>query len=121
MLVLSRKRHEAIVIGDNITVIVSAIRDGKVYLAIDAPKDVRVDRSEVSVKRKVKMNFKLTIDDARRLLPANDFETLQRVYGDKLADVLANAEQPPEMGIASEDKYLQVMLAGVYPLGRFSA
>lgn len=47
MLVLSRKRDEAIVIGDNITVMVVEIRGDKVRLAFDAPRDISVHRKEV--------------------------------------------------------------------------
>ena len=47
MLVLSRKKDEKIVIGDNITLMVIEIRGDKVRLGIDAPKEVSVHREEV--------------------------------------------------------------------------
>lgn len=48
MLVLSRKRDEQIVIGDEIvTITVVDIRGDKVRLGIDAPKDLDVHRREV--------------------------------------------------------------------------
>jgi carbon storage regulator len=47
MLVLSRKKDEKIIIGDNITVMVIEIRGDKVRLGIDAPRDVTVHRQEV--------------------------------------------------------------------------
>lgn len=47
MLVLSRKKDEKIIIGDNITLMVIEIRGDKVRLGIDAPKDVSVHREEV--------------------------------------------------------------------------
>jgi len=47
MLVLSRKKDEKIVIGDQITLMVIEIRGDKVRLGIDAPKDVSVHRQEV--------------------------------------------------------------------------
>ena len=59
------------------------------------------------------MNFKLTVADAQRLLSEKDFAKLQAKHGDKLAQVLENAQQPPEMGIASNDSYLKVMLEDV--------
>ena len=61
------------------------------------------------------MNFKVTIEDAKRLLPDEHFRALQAIYGDGLAEALENAEQPPELGIASNDKYLTVMLYGLLP------
>ena len=48
MLVLSRKKDEKIVIGDNITLMVIEIRGDKVRLGIDAPRDVTVHREEIS-------------------------------------------------------------------------
>jgi carbon storage regulator len=47
MLVLSRKKNEAIVINNDITVTVVEIRGDKVRLGIVAPKDVPVHRQEV--------------------------------------------------------------------------
>ena len=47
MLVLSRKRNEKIKIGDNVEVIVTRIGSGRVQLAIVAPDDVKILRSEV--------------------------------------------------------------------------
>ena len=47
MLVLSRKRDETIMIGDEIEVIVVDIRGDKVRLGIKAPKTVPVHRREV--------------------------------------------------------------------------
>jgi carbon storage regulator len=53
MLVLSRKKDEKIVIGDNITIMVIEIRGDKIRLGIDAPRDVTVHREEVyeAIKR----------------------------------------------------------------------
>lgn len=50
MLVLSRTKGEAIVIGGDITVTVLEIRGDKVRVGIDAPRDVSVHRLEVSDK-----------------------------------------------------------------------
>ena len=47
MLVLSRKKDEKIMIGDDVTLMVIEIRGDKVRLGIDAPKDVAVHREEV--------------------------------------------------------------------------
>lgn len=47
MLVLSRKKDEAIKVGDLITVYVIEIRGDKVRLGVDAPKDIPVHRQEV--------------------------------------------------------------------------
>ena len=53
MLVLSRRKEEAICIGNDVQIIVVDIRDDKVRLGIDAPIDVPVHRKEVydAIKR----------------------------------------------------------------------
>jgi carbon storage regulator len=52
MLVLSRRKHEQIVINDNIFVTVVDIRGDKVRLGVHAPKDVPVHRKEVHTAMK---------------------------------------------------------------------
>lgn len=47
MLVLTRKKNESIIIGDNIEIVVAGIEDGKVKLGIKAPKDIDIYRKEV--------------------------------------------------------------------------
>ena len=47
MLVLSRKRDERIMIGDEISLLVVDIRGDTVRLGIEAPSDVTVHRKEV--------------------------------------------------------------------------
>jgi carbon storage regulator len=51
MLVLTRRIGEQLVIDDEITIKVVAIRGDKVRLGIHAPSSVRVDRSEVHERR----------------------------------------------------------------------
>jgi carbon storage regulator len=48
MLVLSRKPGERIVIGDNVTITVVAVKGSVVRLAVQAPDDVRILRSELT-------------------------------------------------------------------------
>lgn len=47
MLVLTRKRGQRIIVGENIVLTVVEIRGDKVRLGIVAPKDVPVNREEV--------------------------------------------------------------------------
>jgi carbon storage regulator len=53
MLVLSRKKSESIVIGENIVLTVVEVRGDKVRLGFDAPKTVAIHRHEVyeAIKR----------------------------------------------------------------------
>ena len=47
MLVLSRGKHEKIYIGDNITVTIADIQNGKVRIGIDAPEEMVILRAEL--------------------------------------------------------------------------
>ncbi len=47
MLVLSRKEGEKLVIGENITLVVSKISGNRVTLGIEAPVDVKIMRGEL--------------------------------------------------------------------------
>lgn len=47
MLVLTRKRDESIIIGDNIRIVVVDVRGDQVKLGIDAPRSISVHREEV--------------------------------------------------------------------------
>jgi carbon storage regulator len=52
MFVLTRRIGEQIVIDDERTITVVAIRGNKVRLGINAPSSVRVDRSEIHERRR---------------------------------------------------------------------
>lgn len=46
-MVLSRKIGERVLIGDNITLVVTDISKDKVRIGIEAPKDVKIFRDEL--------------------------------------------------------------------------
>ncbi|ATX81218.1 carbon storage regulator, CsrA [Mariprofundus ferrinatatus] len=46
MLILTRKKGEAISIGDNIQIQVLNVKGGQVRIGIEAPREVRVNREE---------------------------------------------------------------------------
>ncbi|MBN2340632.1 MAG: carbon storage regulator CsrA [Deltaproteobacteria bacterium] len=50
MLVLSRKKGESIVIGNDIVVTVKEIRGRNVRLAIDTPRNIPVNRMEIHME-----------------------------------------------------------------------
>lgn len=64
MLVLSRKKDERIIIGDQITVMVIEIRGDKVRLGIEAPKEVSVHRQEVyeAIRREQEQDNGISVD-----------------------------------------------------------
>lgn len=47
MLIITRKKGESLMIGDDIEIIVSKIDDGSVKIGIKAPKDVSILRKEL--------------------------------------------------------------------------
>lgn len=50
-LILTRRVGETIRIRGDIEVTVTCIRNGQVRIAIEAPKDVSVDREEIAVRK----------------------------------------------------------------------
>lgn len=62
MLILQRKAGESLVIGENITVSVVSVDNGRVRLAIDAPADISILRSELIAARAA--NQESAVDDA---------------------------------------------------------
>lgn len=47
MLILSRKQNQAIHIGDNIKVVITAIKGGQARVGVQAPENVAVYREEI--------------------------------------------------------------------------
>lgn len=47
MLILSRKKDESIIVGNDIEIIVIGIEDDKVKLGINAPKNIDIHRKEI--------------------------------------------------------------------------
>ena len=64
MLILTRKKEESILIGENIEIVVVDIDDGKVKLGIKAPKDIEILRKEIlnSVQEENKKAADVKID-----------------------------------------------------------
>ena len=47
MLIITRKKGESLMIGDDIEITVSKLEDGSVKLGIQAPKDITILRKEL--------------------------------------------------------------------------
>ncbi|MVX62360.1 carbon storage regulator CsrA [Clostridium chromiireducens] len=47
MLIITRKKGESLMIGDDIEIVVSKIDDGSVKIGIKAPKDIQILRKEL--------------------------------------------------------------------------
>lgn len=74
MLVLSRKLQEKIRIGENVTITVLQVKGRQVRLGIDAPRNVRVVRTELPQEITVETTdtTKTAEPDAERDTPATD-------------------------------------------------
>lgn len=66
MLVLSRKEGEKLVIGDNITVVVSRVAGNRVTLGIEAPSDVRIVRGELKAQERPVVKHELELVGTRQ-------------------------------------------------------
>ena len=47
MLIITRKKGESLMIGDDIEIVISKIDDGSVKIGINAPKEVQILRKEL--------------------------------------------------------------------------
>ncbi|CEO30554.1 carbon storage regulator CsrA [Paraclostridium sordellii] len=68
MLVITRKKDESLLIGDDIEIKIVKVEDGSVKLAIDAPKDKIILRKEIYENVKEENSKAITnIDDIFKL------------------------------------------------------
>jgi len=70
MLVLTRKKHQSIIIGNDIEILVLEVTGDKVRLGIQAPRDVSVFRKEVLIAIGLDGDGNLAIEDVTK----TDFE-----------------------------------------------
>ena len=64
MLKLTRQVDEKIMIGENVTVMVSAIKGSQIRIGVDAPRDVQVNREEIYQRNQTKQE---ELDKTRRI------------------------------------------------------
>ncbi|MBS0388808.1 MAG: carbon storage regulator CsrA [Proteobacteria bacterium] len=55
MLILTRREGESVLIGDEITITVLRVKGNQVRLGVNAPKDVSVQREEISERVRTKV------------------------------------------------------------------
>ena len=69
MLVLTRKKDEAVVIGDDIEIIISEISEDKVKIAIKAPKNIKIFRKELikAVEDENVKSLEVSVSDINKL------------------------------------------------------
>lgn len=60
MLILTRHIGQTIVIGDNITITVLAVKGHQISLGINAPKDISVHREEIYARIKAELSAEIT-------------------------------------------------------------
>lgn len=64
MLIITRKKGESLMIGDDIEIFISKIDDGSVKIGINAPKSVNILRKELyeQVEKENKMAMNISAD-----------------------------------------------------------
>lgn len=72
MLILTRKKDESIVIGDNVEIKVLEISDGKVKLGIEAPKNIDIIRKElyenIEKENKKASEIHISLDELKEIM-----------------------------------------------------
>jgi carbon storage regulator len=81
MLVLSRKEGEKLVIGDNITLVVTKISGNRITLGIEAPADVKIMRGELKETEK----FPRVVPMRRAATMTIDLDEFENIALDKNA------------------------------------
>jgi carbon storage regulator len=89
VLVLTRKRGERILVGDDIVITILEIKGDAIRIGVDAPSGVRIQRNEV-IAAIAEANVAAAEADAAQ--------------GEKLAALLTGSLQPPAAGAASNDQ-----------------
>lgn len=56
MLILTRKPGESLIIGDDITINILGVQGNQVRIGIDAPKEVKIMRTELLEREKARSN-----------------------------------------------------------------
>jgi carbon storage regulator len=67
MLVLTRKVGEAIMIGDEVTVMILGVRGNVIRVGIDAPKKIAVHRQEIQDRMRKKRQGSQAASEAAQL------------------------------------------------------
>jgi len=72
LLVLTRKRDESIIIGDNIKVTVVDVRGDQVKIGIEAPRSISVHREEIyneiqAENRRAALRAEASVDEVKQL------------------------------------------------------
>ncbi len=92
MLILSRKLDESIMIGDDVVIKVVAVHEGSVKLGIEAPKTVRILRTELYEETE-KSNVQ-----AAAVPKSTAVEAARRLGKSAPAPGVSTAVQPKEKG-----------------------
>ena len=64
MLKLTRQVDEKIIIGENVTVMVCAIKGSQIRIGVDAPRDIQVNREEIYQRNQTEQE---ELDETRRI------------------------------------------------------
>lgn len=98
MLVLSRKPSESIAIGDGVRIVIVGIRDNKVRLGIEAPKEIAIHRGEVvdAIRRQGRLDAEFEREQRR-------LERLESVASEVSFNAMLETVAGPELSEAEAD------------------
>jgi carbon storage regulator len=73
MLVLTRKKSQSLMIGDNIEITVIDVQDGQVKLGVSAPRDISIHRKEIylEIREENKKASQINLDTLKKILKKN--------------------------------------------------
>jgi carbon storage regulator CsrA len=94
MLVLTRKSREQIQIGENVVITILRVKGQSVRIGIEAPRDVRVLRSELP---KDEDDAEVELETEEPPAPETDKLTADKLTADKLAETLAETVVETEL------------------------
>ncbi len=112
MLVLSRKKDESIIIGDDIIVTVVDIRGDKIRLAIDAPSEIPVHRREVYEAIKGENRRTNPYTQFRECLEGKQFRKAYEIFYESEAPRADSSRAIYSIGTKSEIDYMERGLKG---------
>lgn len=91
MLILTRRANEAILIGDDVEVLIMDIKGSQVRIGVSAPRTTVVDRKEVAERKAKEAEIRELMNNVNRA--ALDYTGLRDFHGKNITDVQTPADE----------------------------